>query len=105
MGLEIGNNVMIGRGSKLFTLGHDVSDPHFKPAGGKIVIEDNVIVFPYCAIMPNIRIGENAVIYPFSVITKDIEANSITGGNPAKHIKERDCDPKYAFNYKTFFGV
>jgi len=38
-------------------------------------------------IMPGVTIGENAVVAGGAVITKDVEANTIAGGNPAKLLK------------------
>ena len=38
-------------------------------------------------IMPGVTIGENAVIAGGAVVTKDVPANAIVGGNPARVIK------------------
>jgi len=37
--------------------------------------------------MPGVTIGDNAVIAGGAVVTKDVEANTVVGGNPAKIIK------------------
>jgi acetyltransferase-like isoleucine patch superfamily enzyme len=34
--------------------------------------------------MPGVSIGDNAVVAGGAVVTKDVEANTIVGGNPAK---------------------
>ncbi len=39
-------------------------------------------------ILSNITIGENAIVGAGSVVTKDVAANTIVAGNPAKHIRE-----------------
>ena len=103
-GIEIGDNTMIGRGVKIFTLGHDINDPDFKSVGGKVKIGNNVVVFPYAIIMPGVTIGNNAVIYPGSVVTKNVEDNNVVAGVPAKYIKMRES-MYYTLNYNTFFGV
>ncbi|MBU3202404.1 sugar O-acetyltransferase, partial [Clostridium estertheticum] len=41
-------------------------------------------------ILPGVTIGENAVIAGGAVVVKDVEANTIVGGNPAKLIKRLD---------------
>ena len=38
----------------------------------------------------NISIGDNAIIGAGSVVVKDVPANAIVGGNPARIIKYRD---------------
>ncbi len=41
-------------------------------------------------ILPGVTVGENAVVAAGAVVTKDVEANTIVGGNPAKFIKKID---------------
>lgn len=41
-------------------------------------------------ILPGVTVGENAVVAAGTVVTKDVEANTIVGGNPAKFIKKID---------------
>ncbi len=38
-------------------------------------------------ILPGVTVGENAVVAAAAVVTKDVPANAIVGGNPAKLIK------------------
>lgn len=40
----------------------------------------------------NVRIGDNAIVAAGSVVVKDVAANAIVAGNPAKVIKYRDKD-------------
>ena len=40
-----------------------------------------------CTILSNTTIGENAIIGAGSVVTKDVLANSIVAGNPAKFLR------------------
>ncbi|MAR89403.1 MAG: transferase [Pseudomonadales bacterium] len=104
-GIKIGSNTMIGRGVKIFTLGHNVDDEHFGSSGGKVIIGNNVVIFPYSLIMPGVLIEDNAVIYPGSVVTRNVKENEIVGGNPAKFIRLRQCKPKYSLEYNMYFGV
>lgn len=43
-------------------------------------------------ILPGITIGENAMVGAGSVVTSDVEKNSLVFGNPAKHIRDVDLD-------------
>ncbi len=103
--IEIGKNSMVGRGAKLFTLGHDLDDPTFRSVGSKITIGDNAVIFPYVLVMPGVTIGNNSVVLPGSVVTKDTLENGIYGGTPAKFMRYRDCTPNFSHNYNVFFGV
>ena len=71
-------------------------DPRTATAGefaeGKpVTIGHNVWIGGRAVINPGINIGDNAVIASGAVVTKDVPASSIVGGNPAKpigHIEE-----------------
>lgn len=39
--------------------------------------------------MPEITIGDGAIIGARSIVTKNVEPYTVVAGNPAKHIKER----------------
>lgn len=57
-------------------------------------IGNNVIIYPNSIIIGDVKIGDNAVIGAGSVVTKDVEANSVVAGNPAKIIRVMSGDDK-----------
>lgn len=52
-----------------------------------VIIENNVWLGESVIVNKGVRIGENSVIGAGSVVTKNIPANSIAAGNPARVIK------------------
>ena len=54
------------------------------------VIGDNVRIYANACIIGDVKIGNNAIIGAGSVVTKDIPANAIAVGNPAKVLRYRD---------------
>ena len=44
--------------------------------------------------MDGVSIGDGAIVAAGSVVTKDVEAYSVVGGVPAKHIKYRFSEDK-----------
>lgn len=96
--IEIGNNVMIGGGCRIFdTDFHPISvakrlDPKTINEGksAPIYIEDNVFIGTNCIIGKGVRIGKGSVLAAGSVVVKSISANEIWGGNPAKFIRKID---------------
>ena len=50
-------------------------------------ISDGVFIGARVIILKGVTIGENAVIGAGSVVTKDVHANEVWAGNPAKCIK------------------
>ena len=60
--------------------------PHWKME--KTILRKGVSVGSNATIMCGIEIGENAIIGAGSVVTKNVEPNSILAGNPARIIKK-----------------
>ena len=89
--ITIGNNVMLGPRVGLYTAGHpldsQIRNEDQLEFGLPIVIEDNVWLGANAIVLPGVTIGKNAVIGSGAVVTKDIPADSVAVGNPAKVIK------------------
>lgn len=54
---------------------------------GTIYIGKNVWICDGVCVMPGVTIGENSIIGANSVVTKNIPANCVAAGNPAKIVK------------------
>lgn len=94
--VSIGNHTIIGSGCLITdTDSHPILAEHrLLPHGGgqhtkqsPIVIEDNVFIGARSIIMKGVHIGNGSVVGAGSVVTKDVPANVIVAGNPAKIIK------------------
>jgi len=59
------------------------------PYKGDTKIGDDVWIGYDATIMPGVKVGSGAVIASKSVVTSDVPAYSVVGGNPAKVIKYR----------------
>jgi len=87
-GIYIGDGCLIGHCVVLATLNHD-HDPakrqnlHHAP----IRIGNGVWIGAHATITAGVTIGDNAIIAAGAVVTKDVPANMIAGGVPAKLIK------------------
>lgn len=87
-GITIGNNVAIAPKVNLITLNHDFNpDNRDATSARPIIIHDNVWIGINSTILSGVTIGKNAIIATGSVVTKDVEPNTVVGGNPAKFIK------------------
>ncbi len=97
--VKIGDNVRIAPGAKIFGENHGFSDleiPICKQPNTRrgIVIEQNVWIGANAVICDGVTIGEGAIIGAGSVVTKDVGAYKIVGGNPARVIKSRLAQKK-----------
>lgn len=88
-GIEIGDNVLIGQQVVIATINHD-----FEPSKranmfpAPVKIGDGVWVGAHATILAGVTVGNNAIIAAGAVVTKDVPANAVVGGVPAKLIKQ-----------------
>ena len=67
-------------------VGHDMR-MWIHSANAPIIIEDNCWIGSNVRICKGVRIGKNSIVAACSVVTKDVPANCIVAGNPAKIVK------------------
>jgi len=62
--------------------------PYAPVKHGPIMIEDDAWLGTGVAVLPNVTIGEGAIVATNSVVSKDVPPYTIVGGSPAKVIRE-----------------
>lgn len=88
-GITIEDEVMIGPRVNITSENHPVDVAERKTmVPGAVVIKRNAWIGGAASIMPGITIGENAVVAAGAVVTKDVPANTVVAGVPAKVVKE-----------------
>jgi acetyltransferase-like isoleucine patch superfamily enzyme len=55
-----------------------------------IIIEDDVWIGANSVILDGVKVGKGAVVGAGSVVTKDVESNTIVAGNPCKLLRKRN---------------
>lgn len=90
--IEIFEHATIGQDVYLCTGTHAFNKPEMNLITSKITIHKNVFIGARAFIMPGVAIEENAIVGAASVVTKNVEQNTIVGGNPAKFIKHRSFE-------------
>lgn len=89
----IGNNLLTGKWVTITDNSHGDTNkntlkinPIHRPlySKGAVIIGNNVWIGDKVTILPNVRIGDGAVIAANSVVTKDVPSYSVVGGIPAK---------------------
>lgn len=99
IGAEVGENSMIDMGAVLgarATVGRDchigagavlagVLEP---PSAAPVIIEDNVLVGANAVVLEGCRVGKGSVVAAGSVVTRDVEPDTVVAGIPAKPIKK-----------------
>lgn len=75
--ISIGDNTTIGLRTSIFT--HFYWGPRKPKNDAKVVIGKNVFIGPHCVILPNVRIGEGAVIKAGTVVSRSVPPHTILG--------------------------
>ncbi|HFU4497076.1 TPA: hypothetical protein ACGPAS_001050 [Streptococcus suis] len=100
----IGNDVIIASNVRIFDNNNHPTDPEKRREMSHsdfygdlwswtqsdhkaVVLNDNVWVGEYSAILKGVVVGEGSIIASHSVVTKDVPPYSIVAGNPAKVVK------------------
>lgn len=88
-GLDIADDVMIGPNVSIITTGHPLEPSQRRAAvvARPIVIGRNVWIAAGATIIGGVTVGENSVVAAGAVVTKDVPANTLVGGNPARVIR------------------
>ena len=95
--LVIGSGVLTGK--KVLITDNSHGDTHLNllytppiereiTSKGPVIIEDNVWIGEKASIMPNVHIGKGAIIGANAVVTKNVPAYTVVGGNPARILKQ-----------------
>jgi chloramphenicol O-acetyltransferase type B len=77
-------------------LSRQIRDPDYDWKGSdiKVTVGDDVWIGYGAIILSGVTIGEGSVIAAGSVVTKDVDAYTVVGGNPARKICDRFKNPE-----------
>ena len=102
-GISIGNSVVTASEIAIYTLQHDIDDPHFTETGAPVTIDDYVYLGPRVIILPGVHIAEGAVVAAGAVVTKDVAPYTVVTGIPAKFVRHRPRDLRYKPTFRMPF--
>lgn len=87
--VHLGKGVIISQKAYICTASHDIDSEHFQLITSPVIIRDHAWVAADAFIGMGVTVGENAVVGARSSVFKDVPANIVVGGNPAKFIRNR----------------
>ncbi len=82
--ITLGEYVQIAPKAMIFT--HDSSRDMKNPVEKEVIIKDNAYIGAGAIVLAGVIVGENAIVGAGAVVTKDVEANAVVGGVPARVI-------------------
>lgn len=92
-GVRIGSRVLIGNHSLISSVDHTWEgrgSVFLQPMReAPVVIEDDVWIGAYSAVLAGVHIGEGAIVASHSLVREDVPPYAVVGGTPAKLIRYR----------------
>lgn len=88
--VHIGHYVMIGPNVQIYTAAHDLrAEARIQgwEVAKPVVIEENVWIGGGAILLPGLRISRNAVVGAGAVVTRNVAANTVVAGNPARVLR------------------
>lgn len=100
--IAIGENCTIGLRTSIFA--HFYWGARRAVSNGKVVIENNVFIGPHCVILPNVRIGEGAVIKAGTVVSRNVPPGAFWGTPGAEVLGIATVPLTAQHTYEEFIG-
>lgn len=92
--VRIGNHVTISHRCIITAHMGSPSDTPVKnsyPLSAKpVIIEDGAWICIGAIVLPGVTVGKNAVVAAGAVVSRDVPANTMVAGIPARHVKDLD---------------
>jgi acetyltransferase-like isoleucine patch superfamily enzyme len=86
--VRIGRGCLLGHHTLIVDRNeHGVECRDVVPPPATVIIEDDVWIGSRVVILPGVHVGKNSVIGAGSVVTKDVPANCLVLGNPARVVR------------------
>jgi acetyltransferase-like isoleucine patch superfamily enzyme len=89
--VKIGRHCLLGHHTLIVDRNeHGVERREVVPPPAEVIIEDHVWIGSRVIILPGVVVGHHSVIGAGSVVTRDIPANCLAVGNPARVVRQFD---------------
>jgi acetyltransferase-like isoleucine patch superfamily enzyme len=98
--VTIGDNCTIGLRTSIFA--HFYWGPRRPGSSGKVIIGNDAFIGPHCVILPNVRIGEGAVIKAGTVVSRNVPPRTFWGSPPAEALGEATVPLTSQHSYEEF---
>src|ERR1051326_6532228 len=92
-GIDIGDDVSVSDYANIYSHSHDIYDIH-KVNTPPTALGNGFRISYHGAGLAGVQVGDRAMIGTSAVVTRDVEANHIVVGIPAKTVKIKDADPR-----------
>jgi len=100
--ITIGDNCRISLRTSIIS--HFYAGPRRPLSNGKVVIEKDVFIGPHCVILPNVTIGEGAVIKAGTVVSRNVPPQTFWGAPSAEALGVANVPLTADHTYEEFLA-
>ena len=93
--ITIGDNVALGQSVMILTNSHELGPSESRAGsviGLPVSIGDGVWIGARTTVLPGVTIGAGAIVAAGSVVNRDVEADTMVAGVPARLVRSLDSD-------------
>jgi acetyltransferase-like isoleucine patch superfamily enzyme len=98
--ITIGDNSSIGLRTSIFT--HFYWGPRRPDHDGSVTIGKDVFIGPHCVILPNVKIGDGAIIRAGTVVSRNVPPRAFFGAPSATILGEASVPLTAEYSYDEF---
>ncbi|GLY04419.1 acyltransferase [Actinoplanes sp. NBRC 101535] len=97
--VTLGDAVRIGAHTSIIGFNHTMTDPDVEvfrqPLQSRgITVGDDVWIGSHVVVLDGVTVGDRSVVAAGAVVTKDVPAGAVVGGNPARVLRRRVPEPR-----------
>lgn len=100
--ISIGDHATIGIGTMI--IAHLYWGPRQPKYNGKVIIENDVFIGPHCVILPDVTIGEGAVIQAGTVVSRSVPPKTLWGAPKAGALARVTVPLTHNYSFERFKG-
>jgi len=92
--VTIGANISVGNHVRFVTTGHEIGSMHKRCGAAKpapIKVRDGAWIGACATILPGVTIGKGAVVAAGALVNRDVPANVLVAGVPARIVRNLDA--------------
>ena len=103
--MELASHVILSQNAYLCGATHDYNDPAFPLISYRMRLEPYAWICARSMVAPGVHVGEGAVLGLGAVATRDLQAWTVYGGNPALPLRPRQRHPETQASAHAVSGV
>jgi putative colanic acid biosynthesis acetyltransferase WcaF len=100
--IEVGEGAVVAQEAYLCAGAHDFDQPGLPLVTARIIVGRGAFIGARVFVLPGVTIGERAIVGACSVVSRDVPADTVNAGIPARVLRQRVPPPTPAASPELF---